>query len=171
MEKWRRYLFPFFTLLVFFLLDGLIAAFFNEALHFNMGYAVPRLTLICLVVFSFHLGGTNLFVQTVIFGLAYDAFYSGVLGVHLASFCLIAYFVYQLKIYFQPGWISYLFLGVIMILFKEFFAFSALKIIGFVSSSYRYFWSNRVAGTLLLNFVFMLILIPFLKRLANYLTD
>lgn len=171
MEKWKTYLFPFLSLLVFFLLDGLIAAFFTNALQFSFGYAVPRLTLLGLIFFSFHLPGKLLAFLAILFGLLYDSYYSGILGVYLAAFCLIAYIIIQLKTYFQPGWVAYLFLGVLMLLLNEFFAFSVFNVIGLVQSTYAYFWANHVGASLILNTIFLLVLIPILTELMKRIEE
>lgn len=171
MEKWRTRVFPFFILLFFFLLDGMVANFFSGTLELSFGQIVPRLTLLCFVIFSFHLNGTYLFFLGLAFGFLFDSYFSGILGVYLASFSLITYMTTQLKTYFYPGWVSYLFIGVLMLVFNEFFVFALYRILDLVQMNFGQFWGNYIGATFLGNLLFLIILIPPLRKLANYVSD
>lgn len=171
MEKWRTIVFPFSILFFFFLLDGVLTNFFNEQLQFNLGYVDPRLTFICFVIFAFHLKGTNLFLQGLLLGFLFDSYFSGILGVYMASFSLISYMTVHLRNYFYPGWVSYIFIGTLMILFNEFFVFSVYNVIDLADYTFSQFWGNHIGATFIGNFICLMILIPLLRKIAIYVSE
>lgn len=171
MQTWRTKVFPFFILFLFFLLDGLIANFFSGLLDFSFGQMVPRMTLICFVIFSFHLKGNYLFFLGLVFGFLFDSYFSGILGIYIASFSLITYMSTYLNSYFYPGWVSYIFIGSLMLAFNELLVFVTYKGINLTNFTFRQFWGNHIGATFLGNFVLLLILIPLLNKLSIYFSN
>lgn len=171
MEKWKTKIFPFFILFFFFLIDGFLANFFNQQLHFSVGYLAPRLTIICFVIFTIQLKKTNMFLIGLLIGFLFDSYYAGILGVYMASFSLMYYIIVQLRNYFYPGWIAYTFIGALMILFNELFIFSVYSVIDLTNFTFSHFWAEYIGITFTGNFVLLLILTPVLDRLARFLNE
>lgn len=171
MQVWRTKVLPFFILFLFFLLDGFIANFFSGILNFNFGHMVPRLTLICFIIFSFHLKGNYLFFLGIVFGFLFDSYFTGILGIYIASFSLITYITNHLKSYFYPGWVSYVFIGSLMLAINELFVFIVYRGIKLTNFTFSQFWGNHIGATFLGNFILLIILIPLLNKLSIYFTN
>lgn len=162
---------PLFILILFFLVDGMISNFFNSQLHFSFGYMIPRLTIICFIIFTFHMKSSYVFWIGLIIGFLFDSYYSGILGVYMASFCLMSYFTTYLGTYFYPGWLSYIFIGTLMLLFNELLVFSVYNLLDIVGETYSQFFANYLGATLVGNFIVLLLLIPLLRKIASFVSE
>lgn len=170
MDTWKKILFPVTSLFVLFMVDGLIATFFNGSLYTGIGYIVPRLTIILLIVFCFYLTPNYMFFLATLFGYFFDSYYTGYLGPYIAAFWLVVYFVYQLRQVLKPGIITYAIVGTIMFTFFEFFIFGIYSVIGLNEITVTTFLTTIFFATLLFNVFVLVVFSPLLGKFAKFVT-
>lgn len=151
MLGWKKNIFPVSLLFVLFLLDGLIASYFNQVLHTSLGYVAPRLTIVGLMLLSLYLSKGYLLTLTLVFGFLYDSYFTGFLGIYLGAICLMVYLIYQLRLYVKPSLAVYSIVGILMLTLMELFVFSVYDTINLISISYDYFFAHHLGGTLIFN--------------------
>lgn len=157
MEQWKRTVLPLITLFSTVMFDGIITVLFREQLSSDWGLMVPRLTVLSLIVFAFYLRPAHLIVLAVLFGFLYDSYYTGYLGIYMATFALIAYVVLQLRGIFHVNVFIYVLLSVILLTLLEFFLFGVYRALGIGMISTQEFLAERLGATLLFNGTIMLI--------------
>lgn len=171
MEQWKRTVFPLILLFSAIMFDGVIAAVLREHLITDWGLMIPRLTMLVLIVLAFYLKPSHLVTLAVIFGFLYDSYYTGYLGIYMAAFALISWFVLQLRTVFHTNILIYILLSVIMITVLEFFGYGVYRAIGITSISPQEFLAQRLGATLLLNSVLMLILSYPLDKFVQFIVQ
>lgn len=168
MRQWRKNIFPVVMLLILLLVDGLIASYFNQALHTSLGYVAPRLTIVGLMLLSLYLSARHLLTLTLVFGFLYDSYFTGFLGIYLGAICLMVYLIYQLRLYVKPSLAVYSIVGILMLTLMELFVFSVYDTINLISVSYDYFFAHHLGGTLIFNGIIFVLTYGVVER---FLTD
>lgn len=158
MEQWKRTVLPLITLFTTVMFDGIITALFREQLNTSWGLVTPRITLLALIILAFYLNHGHLIVLALLFGFIYDSYYTGYLGIYMASFALIVYIILQLRGIFHVNVFIYVLLSVIMLTILEFFLFGVYRVLGVTTLSVQAFLAERLGATLLFNGGLMIIL-------------
>jgi len=157
MSNWTfRFFSPVF-LLALLLLDNQLTEMMRS---FNIGgfQPVSHLFLIALMYTTLKHQWSYLFIMTLAFGIIYDSYYNGVLGIAAALFPLTALFVYEIgETVFVNRWTR--FVTVIIIVF---FFDSASTLIAAVTQladiDFTHFVIYQLAPSLLVNILFALLL-------------
>ncbi|WP_261805721.1 rod shape-determining protein MreD [Lapidilactobacillus luobeiensis] len=161
-EKFQhRWLLPVVILLGFFI-DGSLALAFSNFFYDNNLQMAPQLFLMALVVCTFAMPSSNLlFWYALVGGLAYDLFYTGLIGLYtligpltyLLTKALLAYFGKQ-PIYQLGTFVIAVFIGQVILYFlADFFNLATVSLGGFIS--------DALAPTILLNVVlFAIFFVP-----------
>lgn len=159
MEQWKKVIIPIVLLFFSLLLDGLIVTLFNEELSASFGYMSPRIFVLVVIVLAFYLEPKHMFILTFIFGFIYDSYFSGILGIYMAGFTLIAYFVMQLRKIFEDNFLILILMSVIMITFLEFFVFGVYRAVELTAMTTQDFLATRLSGSLVFNTLSAIILV------------
>lgn len=158
MSQWKKILYPLILLLVALLLDGVLTAQLKAVFSTDVGTIVPRLTVLVLLILSFYLSFKHIIWLSLIMGFLYDSYYTGYLGIYMATFTLIAYVILQLRSYFKPNLLIYVLLSIIVITLLEFFVFGVYRAINITQLSMQLFIVERLGISLLFNGIMMLII-------------
>lgn len=147
---------PLFILVTSMLLDGVISNLFQAKLHTGFGYMIPRLILLAFLLLSFYLPVKQLIILALVFGLWYDSFYTGILGVYTAAFTIMVYGVAKTRKIFFPNIAMIGLVGIVALTAVELFVFSTFRMISLIEMDLAYFAARRLGPTLLLNSILFL---------------
>lgn len=167
MIQWKRILVPFLTLFCLFLFDGTIAFIFRSQLVGESHFMIPRLIFIGLLYFSFRLPMNHAMYLALLFGILYDSYYTGILGIYMAFFVLSVYTTFYLKRYVYVNLFTIGLIGILMLTLLESLVFLVYQGIGLTQLMWSTFFATRLGPTLLLNGAFYLILYYPLKKITD----
>lgn len=148
------------------LLDGTLAFIFSAHFYTATDIYVPRLTLLCLLVFAFYAPRKNMILFSILFGLLYDSYYVGILGIYVALFPLVVYFVDKLNKILNPNFIVLSMLTIIMVSMLEFSVYGFYHMLELTTMDMSLFLAKRLGPTLLLNLLLFFIIYYPLKKSA-----
>lgn len=169
-KKTRINLFVPLILLLALLLDGIIAAVFSSSLYTATTDSVSRLIVICIVVFSFHVNRNHMFLFGIIFGLLYDSYYVGILGVYTVLFPIVIYLCDKMKKIFNLNLFVFILILIIQVSLIEFLLYGFYAVMNLTMMDITSFLANRLGPTLLLNSIYMLVLYFPLNKIAAEIT-
>ncbi|EXJ22824.1 Rod shape-determining protein MreD [Alkalibacterium sp. AK22] len=169
MGAWKKVTLPILLLFLSLLLDGAIALFFNEQLSVSFGVMTPRLFVLVVIVLAFYLQPRHMYTLTIIFGFLYDSYFSGILGIYIATLTLIAYFVVQLRKVFEPAYLITVLMSVIMLTFLEFFVFGIYRVIDLTVLTTQDFMASTLLASLIFNTAAAVLLMLPLNRIGKTL--
>lgn len=162
---------PPLIIFCFFLIDGVLAALFSKTFYDGNFVLVPRLIVISFVMMSFYLPRNKMLLYAIIFGLLYDSYYSGVLGVYVALFPIIVYITEKLKKVLNP---NVLVVGMVLIInlsMVEGALYLFYQVLGQNTMDVNSFLAERLGPTLLLNSAIFIFLYFPLKKTILKLTE
>ncbi|WP_078545337.1 rod shape-determining protein MreD [Litchfieldia alkalitelluris] len=167
----KRFILPIILLLLFIsesiFVDVLPSSFINGDF-----LLVPRFLVVTIVFISITGNRTEGMVLGGIFGLLTDIVYTGILGIYMFSYPLIAYLISKLARILQNHIVIISILSVIGVLLIECFVYLVNILIGFTSISVETFLYERLISTLLLNGVFIaLVSYPLFKLVEKLNVD
>lgn len=166
----HTFLIPLFLFLAL-LLDGVLMNVFSS--HFiNPHYMLtPRLLLLVLVMFTVFFPKQPLFLYALLFGIIYDSFYSGILGLYAAGLAIIIYLLKKAQNHLNPSPLVMLPVYTGTIICLETFIYAMYSFIGLHTISFGTFLVQRMGPTILLNIVFFVVCyFPFYK-LSQWMYD
>lgn len=164
MHPWRRIFVPLSLLFVCLLLDGVISALFQPQLSFNPGYMTPRLFVLAFLLCAFYLPTKQLVTLSIVFGLIYDSYYTGVLGIYAAYLTITVFAISKIRDIFFPNIAIIGMVGIVVLTFFELFVYFTYRAIGFVQMEMVEFFAQRLGPTLLLNGILFIVLYYPLKK-------
>ena len=85
------------VLYVLLILDGFLINAFPGQFVSEEYILVPHLALFGFVLFSYYFPKQPMQLYAVLFGLLFDSYYSGILGVYAVAFAVIVYFVKKMQ--------------------------------------------------------------------------
>ena len=157
------YILPIFIFLAL-IMDGIIMNVFSSHLISNQYVLTPRLVLFVLVIFTFFFPKQPLFLYAVLFGLIYDSFYSGILGLYAAGFGTIIYLLKKIHKYVVPSAVMLIIIYILALTSLEVFIFLIYLFLGHAEITFQLFVVTKLGPTLLLNIVlFIMLYYPFYK--------
>lgn len=171
MYKWQEIISVGLTLLLLLLLDGAITFMFYEQLLIAGGLMVPRLFFIGLIIFAFYLPISELNIYAIFFGLLYDSYYTGILGIYIAGSLIIVHTAHNLKKHIQSNILEMGLIAMILIAILEVIVYLVYYAVGIADVSFIEFIVSRVGPTIILNAVFFLLLYFPLSQLSKKITE
>lgn len=165
-KKARINLFVPVTFLIALLFDGTIASIFSTRLYTATSDMVPRLIIICIVLFSFYVDRKYMILFGILFGLLYDSYYVGILGLYTSLFPIIIYLSDKMRKILNPNLLVLVMIVIIHISLVETLLFGFYSVIDLTTIDIATFLANRLGPTLLLNSMFLLVLYYPLKKTA-----
>lgn len=165
MNNWRGKLLSIVLILFSLIFDGFIASYWSASLDTSYGLMVPRILFLIFIILSFHYGKKFMLFSAVIFGLLMDTYYLGFIGIYLFSLILIVLIISKVKKLIDPNVLTYTMLTIIILTVIEIFIFMVIRILGISGMTMQEFLVNKLAATLLLNTVLMIISSYFIQKL------
>ncbi|GLO66714.1 MULTISPECIES: rod shape-determining protein MreD [Oceanobacillus] len=170
----RRFVLPL-ILFIIIVLEGVALELLPLQLLSGDYFIVPHWLFIFLVyiaVFFDHNDTYYSVLYALIFGLLFDIVYTGILGVYMFSYALVIYIVHGIKKMLQGNFYVLLLLATFGIVLIEFTIYGIFSVVGMIDISLESFILNRLAPTILLNLVFLIVIYPFSsKRLEKWKTE
>ena len=120
------YLIPVFIFIAL-IMDGMIMNIFSAHLISNPYTLTPRLLLLVLVIFTFFFPKQPLFMYALLFGLIFDSFYSGILGLYAAGFGTIIYLLKKIHKFIIPTAVMMIIIYIIALTYLEIFIFGLCR--------------------------------------------
>ena len=106
-------------------------------------------------------------VYSLLFGLIYDSYYVGILGVYVLLFSLIIYLTEKLKKVLNPNPIVIGMMVIINLSLIETYLYLFYQVLGYTKINWTTFLADRLGPTLLLNLVLFIIVFYPLKKIIE----
>ncbi|MGX7395266.1 rod shape-determining protein MreD [Carnobacterium mobile] len=165
-EQWKVKVFAPLVIFIGFLIDGLLSGVFSVQLYGENGNIMtPRLVVLIFVLMSFYLPRNKMILYGIIFGLLYDSYYVGILGMYVAIFPIIVYITEKVKRVLHPNALTIGMMVVINLSIVETILYGFYKVLGFAEIDMTTFMASRLGPTLLLNLVFFILAFYPLKKI------
>ena len=164
----RRYFLPVIIISLFVFESMAIDIFPLHSLH-EEWIIVPRFVLVALIFITIYGGLYFGIVYSLVFGFLMDIVYTGVMGIYIFSFTLVAYAAYMIMRVIHNHGIVAVFAAMISVVLVEYVAYSIYSIIGTTTMMHEQFLQARLLPTLIFNGVVAIILVYPLKKFLNKL--
>ncbi|MFC4320947.1 rod shape-determining protein MreD [Litchfieldia salsa] len=165
----KRLILPIILLFLFILesifVDVLPASFIMED-HL----LVPHFLFVTIVFISIRGNRNEGMLLGAIYGLMFDIVYTGILGLYLFSFPLIAYVISKLAGILQNHIVIISILSIVSVVILEFFVFGVNSLIGYTTITMNTFIERRLISTAILNGIFVILLSYPLAKLIDKLS-
>ncbi|KAB2334076.1 rod shape-determining protein MreD [Bacillus mesophilum] len=159
----RKYLLPFLFLFLF-VFESIFVQYLPTEMFGSDRITVPRfliISILFLTVFSSRKYGI---IYGVIFGLLFDIVYTGVIGIYLFSFPILAYLMSKLMRILQTNIVMVSLASLLLIVLLEIGVYEINVVINQTDLSFADFASLRLLPTVVLNSAFIIIASYPLKR-------
>lgn len=162
----RLYL-PIISILLF-ISESLFVDLFPAELFSIERIFVPHFLFIAIIFITIYVKESYGMMYGAVFGLLFDIVYTEIIGVYMFSFTIIVYIVAKaMKALHANVFISSI-LSIIATILLELFIFGVNILIGNTNLSFQIFLDNRLFPTIVLNFVFVILVsYPLKKHLQN----
>ncbi|MCM3512821.1 MAG: rod shape-determining protein MreD [Carnobacterium sp.] len=168
-ENWKTATLIPLLLAFFFLLDGVLTVVFSEYFLEGTKVMTPRLIILVLILMSFYIPRSKMLVYSLLFGLIYDSYYVGILGVYVLLFPLIIYLTEKLKKVLNPNPIVIGMMVIINLSLIETYLYLFYQVLGYTKINWTTFLADRLGPTLLLNLVLFIIVFYPLKKIIEHI--
>ena len=152
-----------------FILESLYVEFFPNGIFGIHKLFVPHFLLIVLIIMGMYYVRNRTILYAFIFGLLFDAFYTGILGVYLFVFPLIVYITSSLMKVLQANVFVSAIVMLVDIAIAEFIVYGLNILILKTTMSTMDFINVRLIPTLILNIVFYIIIFYPLRKCLLHL--
>jgi len=152
-----------------FILESLYVEFFPNGIFGIHKLFVPHFLLIVLIIMGMYYVRNRTILYAFIFGLLFDAFYTGILGVYLFVFPLIVYITSSLMKVLQANIFVSAIVMLVDIAIAEFIVYGLNILILKTTMSTMDFINGRLIPTLILNIVFYIIIFYPLRKCLLHL--
>ncbi|MFD1441895.1 MULTISPECIES: rod shape-determining protein MreD [Lacticaseibacillus] len=172
-KKFTKHGWVLLLLLVTLLLDGVIAQVFAQFVMSPTFTGVPQLTLIALIMATLLLPEEEYIVAiAAVFGLIFDSYYTGMLGVNALLWPLLVYVVRQLGPVVPK---SPFYIGALVVIVLTLFTlanYAVNRFLGFAQVTATTLIANHLGPSLIVNLViFALAYLPLRQILINLRID
>ncbi|TFE01028.1 rod shape-determining protein MreD [Jeotgalibacillus salarius] len=151
-----RFMLPLIGIAVFYS-ESIFATFSPIEAAGDTRLLVPRFLVVFLIFLSFYYNRNASYVYAFVFGLMYDVFFTGVLGIYMFLFPLLIYISAMIvRVIYQNIAVSGL-VTLVMIALLEWIVYQFNLLIGIADMNVETFLNQRLYSTLLFNAVFILI--------------
>ncbi|WP_027107628.1 rod shape-determining protein MreD [Lacticigenium naphthae] len=150
-SKTSPFILPSLILFGLLLTDGFLSIVIKSFFPDDLKMMVPRMMLMGLIFFSFHLDFKKLIMLTFLIGFVYDSYYSGILGIYMFFLVLLVNMVFHFKNFFNRNFWTIGLFQILFITVFEFMVYGIYYMIDFTSFTLIDFLAIRLGYTLLLN--------------------
>ncbi|MFZ2785756.1 MAG: rod shape-determining protein MreD [Trichococcus flocculiformis] len=159
------------VLYVLLILDGFLINAFPGQFVSEEYILVPHLALFGFVLFSYYFPKQPMQLYAVLFGLLFDSYYSGILGVYAVAFSVIVYFVKKMQKYLTENVFVLALLFILAIVMVDSFVFGFYSLIDITQLDFSAFASERLGPTIVLNIVLFIVFYYPLLKLVGWMYD
>jgi rod shape-determining protein MreD len=132
---------------------------------------VPHLALFGFVLFSYYFPKQPMQLYAVLFGLLFDSYYSGILGVYAVAFAVIVYFVKKMQRFLAENVFVLALLFIVAIVMVDSFVFGFYSLMDITQLDFSAFASERLGPTIVLNIVLFIVIYYPLFKLVGWMYD
>ncbi|MBM7578827.1 rod shape-determining protein MreD [Jeotgalibacillus terrae] len=151
-----RFVLPLIGIVVFYS-ESIFATFSPLEVAGDTRLLVPHFLVVFLLFLSFYYNRNTSYIYAFVFGLMYDVFFTGVLGIYMFLFPLLIYISALIfRLIYQNIVINGL-VTLIMIALVEWIVYQFYLLIGIADMNVQTFLNHRLYSTLLFNAAFILI--------------
>jgi rod shape-determining protein MreD len=165
----KRLILPMILLFLFFL-ESIFVDVLPASLIVEKRLLVPHFLFVTIVFISMSGNRNEGMLLGAIFGLLFDIVYTGILGIYLFSFPLIAYIISKLAGILQNHIVIISILSIISVALLEFFVFGVNSLIGYTTITVDTFIAQRLISTIILNGLFVVLISYPLSKLVDKLS-
>lgn len=166
-ENWKTTTLIPLIITFFFFLDGILSVIFSEQFLEGTKVMTPRLIVLVIILMSFYIPRSRMLVYSIIFGLIYDSYYVGILGVYVILFPLILYLTEKLKKVLNPNPIVIGMMVIVNLSLIETYLYLFYQVLGYITINWTTFLADRLGPTLLLNLVLFIVVFYPLKKMIE----
>lgn len=159
----KKFLLPLLFLFLF-VLESIFIEFLPGRMFGEDIILVPRFLMIAILFFTIFGNVKQGIITGLIIGLLFDVVYTGIIGIYLVLFPLIAYFVSKIMKILQANVVILTFVSVIGIAFLELSVYEMNYLINITRMEFLMFLNQRLLPTLILNLLLTIIIGYPLKR-------
>lgn len=157
------YLIPLF-LFIGLVADGTVMNNFSSYLLDQSVVFVPRIMLLLFVVFTLFFPKQPLFLYALLFGVMYDSYYTGILGIYVTAIASCIYLLKRSQKFISTAPIMVFIVYILSVCYVEIFVFGVYQLLGLATIPFATFLTTRLGPTVLLNlFILILFYYPFHK--------
>jgi len=147
---------PLLAILIF-ISESIFVTTFSGEFFTSDKMLIPRFLMILLVFVSVYCNSRIALYYSVVIGLVFDVVYTEILGVYLFVFPLIVYVMSKIMKVLQNNIFVVSFISLIAVAFLEMIIYGMNSLLGFAAMTFQQFLTNRLAPTLILNAVVIII--------------
>ena len=159
------------VLYVLLILDGFLINAFPGQFVSEEYIRVPPLALFGFVLFSYYFPKQPMQLYAVLFGLLFDSYYSGILGVYAVAFAVIVYFVKKMQRFLAENVFVLALLFIVAIVMVDSFVFGFYSLMDITQLDFSAFASERLGPTIVLNIVLFIVIYYPLFKLVGWMYD
>ena len=153
------------------ILDGFLINAFPGQFVSEEYILVPHLSLFGFVLFSYYFPKQPMQLYAVLFGLLFDSYYSGILGVYAVAFAVIVYFVKKMQRFLAENVFVLALLFIVAIVMVDSFVFGFYSLMDITQLDFSAFASERLGPTIVLNIVLFIVIYYPLFKLVGWMYD
>ncbi|KIL44554.1 rod shape-determining protein MreD [Jeotgalibacillus soli] len=163
----NRLILPLLGIVIFYS-ESIFATFSPIELLGDTRYLVPRFLLLFILFISVFYRPKTAYIYGFVFGLLYDLFFTGIIGVYMFLFPLIVYIALNILKVIHNHIIVVAVLGILLIAGLEWVVYQFNLLIGVAGIDFKTFVQQRLWSTLVYNGLFIAILAyPFKKWMTT----
>ena len=159
------------VLYVLLILDGFLINAFPGQFVSEEYILVPHLSLFGFVLFSYYFPKQPMQLYAVLFGLLFDSYYSGILGVYAVAFAVIVYFVKKMQRFLAENVFVLALLFIVAIVMVDSFVFGFYSLMDITQLDFSAFASERLGPTIVLNIVLFIVIYYPEFKLVGWMYD
>ena len=159
------------VLYVLLILDGFLIKAFPGQFVSEEYILVPHLAVCGFVLFSYYFPKQPMQLYAVLFGLLFDSYYSGILGVYAVAFAVIVYFVKKMQRFLAENVFVLALLFIVAIVMVDSFVFGFYSLMDITQLDFSAFASERLGPTIVLNIVLFIVIYYPLFKLVGWMYD
>ena len=153
--------------IILLLLNNLITTYVPLRIFHTDLYFIPHLLLIYLLILTVYKNPKIALILSIFTGILCDVYLGNIYGLYTFGFIISVLLMDQLfKVFYKDIKMMVVLLLFFVMLFEH-FMFIIMKILGFISTGYFTFILTHLVPTLLLNFLFIVIVFPLLLKLLD----
>lgn len=153
------------------IMDGILMNVFSGQFISQNYVFTPRLLLLGLIFSASFFPKQPIFLYSLLFGVIYDSYYSGVIGLYAAGLATFIYLFKKVQNYIVLSPPVILLVYGISLIYLETFIYAMYGFIGITHISFLMFLSKKLGPTLLLNIVLFIISYYPFHRLSKWMYE
>ena len=154
-------------LLIIMVLESTAVKILPDEWFLSDSLIIPHWTLVFLILIAVFYDRDSTYYSLlygIIFGFLVDLTYTNILGVYMFSYGFVAYIIHELKKLFHPNAFIAILLTIVGLAMSEHIIYFIYYMIGVTDLTWTTYSTVRLIPTLLGNILFLLILLPLVRR-------